>query len=296
MARASGAPKDLTCPPSIGGCRKQLKTPTGWAAHVRVCTGWGALACDSDDPECQGKRFAFRTDLNRHKESKHGDGSRRFACPHPSCKKVFLRQSFLNQHLKRHEGQRQKAHLCSECVRLGVSAPEYSLRRFRPKRLCGAHAESLLGAKRVVTASVAACRCFDLLEQLGVFGQDVRLQHVHFDEYSATCAGKEPDGLVWGQKWRPDAWDPVNRIWVDFLGNEYHGWPPGADPPPTRERNYYGEKYTDLYLQTMARLRDVRDFGPKNVQVYYVWEHEWRRAKTLEDVIRSVHLVKSQTN
>ena len=293
MAKASDAPQDLKCPPSLGGCSKQLKTPTGWAAHVRVCTGWGALTCSKGGEACAGKRFAFKTDLARHDESQHGDGTRRFACPHEGCCKVFLRRSFLTQHLKRHRGERQRAHLCTACVGEGSDKPEYALRRFRPKRLCGQHAQKLLGAKRVVTASIAACRCFDLLEKLRVFGPGVRLAHVHFDEFNATCEGKEVDDLVPGQRWRPDAWDATHRIWVDFLGNEYHGYPPGAARrrKGARERNFFGELYTDLYDQTMARLRYVRDCGPANVQVYYVWEHEWRKARTLGDVYKAVHAV-----
>lgn len=291
MVSGKDAPRNLTCPRE--DCRKQLKTPTGWALHVRVCTGKGALYCNK--PGCKRKAgFASRTDLNRHIESKHGDGSRRYTCPEPGChNRGFLRHNFLVQHMQRHRGERQQAHLCDECKRTNANPPMYALRRFRPLRYCGKHAAEKLGARRVVTSSIAACRCFDLLEKLNVFGPGVKLHHVHFDPHNATCEGKEVDYLVPGQRWRPDAWDPVHRIWVDFLGNEYHGYPPGENGEKLhkKERNYYGELYTELYERTMARLRYARDCGPSKVQVYYVWEHEWKKAKTLAEVYRAVHSV-----
>ena len=81
----------------------------------------------------------------------------------------------------------------------------------------GAHALFQPGRSRI------ASQFFDALEK--EIRAEFPFRH-RFDAETATWSGREFAGLVADRNLQPDAYDPVARKVVEFLGNFYHGFPP----------------------------------------------------------------------
>jgi hypothetical protein len=126
-------------------------------------------------------------------------------------------------------------------------------------------------------ASRIACECWDRLAQSGIISGP--LEHVHFVPGQETPEGKER--TVEGTNYRPDARDPQNpTVLYEYLGNAWHGYPPG-------HRSYHGlahhtdgegdpVEYAALYAQTMERFQVLSELG---YEIRYVWGHEYRETR-----------------
>lgn len=270
------------------------------------------FTCTRCDPP---KRYKSRRALVRHKRVH--DLSHTFDCKH--CGKKFYESWTLARHTSTiHD--KKNMYVCTEggkCAWGFVSAHKENLAKhkkevhYKVKRqlslsrccalcwntlhmrvaeargapgLCVKHAQER-GVKvhtKRPAGSLAACRCWDTLNR--VLG--LNLQHIHFGS-NGSVHGSEMEELIPGTKFKPDAMNPEYpmEIW-EFLGNPWHGYPPG-------HWNYHGMSHihvshAELYQQTMTRFYAFRDHG---FTVHYIWEHEWRNVRTLQDVLNAIHVV-----
>jgi len=91
-------------------------------------------------------------------------------------------------------------------------------------------------------------------------------------------------------RYRLDGYDAGRNIGIEFLGNVYHGWPPGH--PRHNERSFVtGKPGTLMYHATMTRLYEVKEAMPAGFKLFYIWEHEFAkiRKNPCEDIQKVMH-------
>lgn len=193
------------------------------------------------------------------------------------CGKWFAQSSHRNAHVYIHNAEIPPSQRCHFCYRRKADS---RLGLNMPVRMCVVHAAEhgyyTLSHK---TYSMAACQCWDLIEE--VIG--ISLHHIHFE--NGDFRGTEQSGLIPNTHFKPDAVDENdhNEVW-EYLGNPWHGYPPGH--ALHFEKSHTGRSHRVLYEETMSRLHLFRAHG---FHVHYIWEHEWKQIKTVSDLLRSIH-------
>lgn len=183
------------------------------------------------------------------------------------CKQTFRRKNYKESHEDECiRGLKNRYYPCNIC---GKRAAE----KFRKVNimLCNKHGK---GQKRVKGSHIA-CRCFDDLERL----LKKKIEHIHFKENLVDTEGEEHSCIPGKPLMTCDGYDKENGIYYEFLGNEFHGWPPSEYPQNKTESsaNYFMKRYGDLFKRTMAKLNLILCHG---YTVHVIWEHDWVKAKT----------------
>ena len=121
--------------------------------------------------------------------------------------------------------------------------------------------------EKFATFSKMACECFDQIEEH--FG--IKIQHVHYNE----------ENKLEGEEFRPPEWklkpvdgycNETNTIY-EFMGQEWHGYPPYHYKYGLGKYNMNGELYDDLFHKTMKNMYKLKSFG---YNVVYIWEDEYK--------------------
>ena len=117
--------------------------------------------------------------------------------------------------------------------------------------------------------SKIGCECMDRLQSL----LGIHIQHRHYTT-DALNTGSEHQI----QNYKVDGFNAESKTVFEFLGNEWHGWPPGDYPPNKNasDLNHVGKCYGDMYEGTMARLLEIKEMG---YLVKYIWGHEYHRTR-----------------
>jgi hypothetical protein len=100
----------------------------------------------------------------------------------------------------------------------------------------------------------------------------IKFQHCHLNADTGEWIGKEHAIIEWPKK-RVDGYNAENRIVVEFLGNDVHGYPPLWEHD-IEKLDRYDYRMEGRYADTSEKMSKLKALG---YRVLYIWQADMTR-------------------